>query len=116
MGYEKEAYLYLLFHYTGKKDFQESTPKIQMLMIGLAQTSHFGLWDIIHHLIDFNFYQNNRQRYTMIPITTVRGPSEAYNISIIQWAESKSGPMEDCLFMFLKMGMDARKPVFRVSD
>ena len=45
--YEKEAYLYLLFHYTGKKDFQESTPKIQMLMIGLAQTSHFGLWDII---------------------------------------------------------------------
>ena len=29
MGYEKEAYLYLLFHYTGKKDFQESTPKIQ---------------------------------------------------------------------------------------
>ena len=30
-----------------KKDFQDSTPKIQMLMIGLAQTSHFGLWDII---------------------------------------------------------------------
>ena len=47
MGYEKEAYLYLLFHYTGKKDFQESTPKIKMLMIGLAQASHFGLWDII---------------------------------------------------------------------
>ena len=47
MCYKKEAYLYLLFHYTGKKDFQESTPKIQMLMIGLAQTSHFGLWDII---------------------------------------------------------------------
>ena len=47
MGYEKEAYLYLLFHYTGKKYFQESTPKIQMLMIGLALTSHFGLWDII---------------------------------------------------------------------
>ena len=36
----------LLFHYTGKKDFQESTLKIQMLMFGLAQTSHFGLWDI----------------------------------------------------------------------
>ena len=47
MGYEKEAYLYLLFHNTGKKDFQESAPKIQMLMIGLAQTSHFGLWAII---------------------------------------------------------------------
>ena len=30
-----------------KNDFQESTPKTQMLMLGLAQTSHFGLWDII---------------------------------------------------------------------
>ena len=47
MGYEKEAHLYLLFHYTGKKDFQESTPKIKMLTFGLAQTSHFELWDII---------------------------------------------------------------------
>ena len=28
MGYEKEAYLYLLFHHTRKTDFQESTPKI----------------------------------------------------------------------------------------
>ena len=26
------------------------------------------------HLIDFDFYQNYRQRYTVIPITTVRGP------------------------------------------
>ena len=42
MGYEKEAYLYSLFHYTGKTDIQESTPKIQMLMFGLAQTSHFN--------------------------------------------------------------------------
>ena len=25
-------------------------------------------------MIDFIFYQNNRQRYTVIPITTVRGP------------------------------------------
>ena len=47
MDYEKEAYLYLLFHYTGKKDVQETTPKIQTLMFGLAQTSHFGLWGII---------------------------------------------------------------------
>ena len=47
MGYEKAAYLYLLFHYARKKDFQESTPKIQMLMFGLAQRSHLGLWDII---------------------------------------------------------------------
>ena len=47
MTNEKEAYLYLLFHYTGKKDFQESTPEMQMLMFGLTQTSHFGLWDII---------------------------------------------------------------------
>ena len=31
-----------------KKIFnRESTPKIQMLMFGLSQTSHFGLWDII---------------------------------------------------------------------
>ena len=29
------------------KDFQESTPKLQMLMFELAQTSHFWLWDII---------------------------------------------------------------------
>ena len=46
MGYEKEAYLYLLFHYTGK-DFQESTSKIKRLMFGLAQVSYLGLWDII---------------------------------------------------------------------
>ena len=46
MGYEKEAYLNLLFHYTGKSDIQESTPNIQMLMFGLALTLHFGLWDI----------------------------------------------------------------------
>ena len=30
-----------------KRDFQESTPNIQMLMFGLAETSNFGLWDII---------------------------------------------------------------------
>ena len=30
-----------------EKDFQENTPKIQMLMSRLAQTSHFELWDII---------------------------------------------------------------------
>ena len=29
-----------------KNDIQESTPKIQKLMFGLVQTSHFGLWDI----------------------------------------------------------------------
>ena len=46
MGYEKEADLYLLFHYTGKEDFQKSTPKIQMLIFGLAQTSHFGMWHV----------------------------------------------------------------------
>ena len=27
MGYEKEAYLYLLFHYTGKKDFSREHTK-----------------------------------------------------------------------------------------
>ena len=30
-----------------KSYFQEITPTTQMLMFGLAQTSHFGLWDII---------------------------------------------------------------------
>ena len=30
-----------------EKYFQESTPKIQMLMLRLAKTSQFGLWDII---------------------------------------------------------------------
>ena len=55
-GYEKEAYLYLLFHYSGKKDFQESAPKIQKLMFGLAQTSHFGLWDIIPPVFQLAFH------------------------------------------------------------
>ena len=39
-----------------KKDFQESTPKIQMLMIGLAHMSHFGLWDIIPPESQLAFY------------------------------------------------------------
>ena len=59
MGNEKEAYLYKLFHYTGeKKDFQEGTPNIQMLMFRLAQTSHFGLWNIIFpkFQLDFHIY------------------------------------------------------------
>ena len=38
-----------------KKDFQESKPKIQMLMIGPAQTSHFGLWDIIPPRVPASF-------------------------------------------------------------
>ena len=32
-------------------------------------------WAVGYNLINFNFYQNYRQQYTMIPITTVRGPS-----------------------------------------
>ena len=47
MVYEKEAYLYQLFHYIEK--IQEGIPKIQMLLIRLAQMSHFGLWDVILH-------------------------------------------------------------------
>ena len=43
----KGSLLVLIISLYWKKDFQESTPKIQMLMFGLAQTSHFGLWDII---------------------------------------------------------------------
>ena len=34
-------------------------------------------------MIDFNFYQNYRQRYTVIPITTVRGPFKG---SLTVWA------------------------------
>ena len=45
-----------LFDYTGKKDFQESTPKMQMLMFELAQTSHFWLWDIIPPESQLAFY------------------------------------------------------------
>ena len=36
------------------------------------------------HLIDFNFHQNNRQRYTVIPITTVRGPLGRIAFSLLQ--------------------------------
>ena len=36
-------------------DFQESTPKIQMLTIGLPQPSHFGLWDIIPPRVPASF-------------------------------------------------------------
>ena len=39
--------LIISLYWGKKKDFQESTLKVQMLMFGLAQTSHFGLWDII---------------------------------------------------------------------
>ena len=56
MVYEKEAYLYLLFHYIGKKDFQESTQKNKMLKFRLAQRSQFGLWDIIHPEFQLAFH------------------------------------------------------------
>ena len=39
-----------------KKDFQESTPKIQILMFGLAQASHLGLWDIIPPMSQIAFH------------------------------------------------------------
>ena len=35
------------------------------------QGAYISRWK---HLIDFNFYQNYKQQYTVIPITTVRGP------------------------------------------
>ena len=47
MGCEKEAYLYLLFHYTDKKRFLREHAKNPNANDRLAQTSHFGLWDII---------------------------------------------------------------------
>ena len=46
-GLWKGSLLVLIISLYWKKSFQESTPKIQMLTFGLAQTSHFGLWDII---------------------------------------------------------------------
>ena len=39
-----------------KKDFQESTPKFQMLMFRLAQSTHFGLWDIIPPRVPASFH------------------------------------------------------------
>ena len=48
IGLWNESLLVLIIKlYWKKKDVQESTPKIQMLMFGLDQTSHFGLSDII---------------------------------------------------------------------
>ena len=47
MGYGKKVTCTNYFIIFEKKDFQESTPKNQMLMLGLPQSSHFGLWDII---------------------------------------------------------------------
>ena len=46
-GLGKGSLLVLIISLYWKKDFQESTPKIQMLMFGLTQSSYFGLWDII---------------------------------------------------------------------
>ena len=46
MGYEKKLTCTNYFIKMGKKDFQECTPKIQILMFGRTQMSHFGLWDI----------------------------------------------------------------------
>ena len=46
-GLWKGSLLVLIISLYWKKDFQESTPKIQMLMFKLAHTSHFWLWYII---------------------------------------------------------------------
>ena len=46
-GLWKGSLLVLIISLYWKKDFRKSTPKINMLMFGLAQSSHFGLWDII---------------------------------------------------------------------
>ena len=51
-----------------KEDFQESTPKIQMLMFGFSQTSHFGLWDIIpppESQLAFYIYDVNHENTLM---------------------------------------------------
>ena len=46
-GLWKGSLLVLIISLYWKKDFQESTAKIQMLMFSLAQMAYFGLWDII---------------------------------------------------------------------
>ena len=46
-GLYKGKLLVLIISFFWKKDFQESTPRIQMLMFGLTHTQYFGLWDII---------------------------------------------------------------------
>ena len=75
--------MYLLFNNTGKKDFQESTPKIQMLMIRLAQTSHFGLWDIIppeSQLAFFIYYVKSENTLTCKRISWDSGGNDVLKI------------------------------------
>ena len=43
----KRELIYTNYFIILEKRFQKSTPNIKMLMFGFAQTSHFGLWDII---------------------------------------------------------------------
>ena len=48
-GLWKGKLLVLIISLYWKKDFQESTPKIQKQMFGLGQTLHFGQWDSVKY-------------------------------------------------------------------
>ena len=47
-GLRKGSLPVLVISLYWKKRFSREHPKNQMLIFGLAQTSHFGLWDIIY--------------------------------------------------------------------
>ena len=67
--------------------------------------------------MDFNFYQNNRQRYTVIPITTVRGPFTSLkhlisktDITAIKYSGQgsfrvKKGTIDKLLFLLKTIGI-----------
>ena len=42
--------------------------------------------------MDFNFYQNYRQGYTVIPITTVRGPNSIFTDDIVGAGADNDSP------------------------
>ena len=69
-----------------KNNFQERTPKTQMLMFGLAQTSHFGLWDIIppEFQLAFHIYYVKYENTCAKGLVGTRGDIFLFPICIIQ--------------------------------
>ena len=84
MGYEKKAYVVLIISLYWKKDFQESTSKIQMLMLGLTQSSHFGLWDIIPSMVLTHRHIGSVTKYVKQCITVDLFPHILANVVDIQ--------------------------------
>ena len=64
-GLWKGSLLVLIIPLYWKKDFQESTPKIQMLMLGLVKMSHFGLWDTS---VDWDVKPQTKQAKIIYPL------------------------------------------------